>query len=1177
MGNCCKKKIYEKKQNESDIIENEKNKSNNYNLTIKNEKNIQNNGDEKEKNINIIFYNNEPNTNTDSKTRIYKKDENVEYNSVEKEYHKKIDEKKKKKYIKILLNYIKLNEKIKNENNLTLYIINKIENEDIINLYNKVIKNEEYKLLNDEEDSEKVKIIEKVINSFLLEGKDINEKITVYNYDQCMKLKNKIIDIVDNNFIKDMKLSKKNNETICIKHYQENGSAFMILQFKENKKNVKIEKRDKYYIRELDDENNKNNKKNLDIDYKIIKQNFSEIDDINKNSFNFMSEHIIEINNNKNDLIEDGNLNSSFKENILIIERNKKIPLNSDKIDDKNKNIEDDIFISFKILLLFNAQNYNILLKERENDFLCENECYYLLNKNSIINLKKEINNKNKNINDISIIINDYIRKNKYKKFEEFFKNIDIIIQDFEKENKNFFNNEYDFKIIKNKEFLPNNKEIINSINNSKIIYPSNFILIKPEIYNCFIKSQLFEDESNNNIIETINKVSLIISGNQIYLKNIKKEENIIYVCNSVKNDNGKDSKIEDINISYILIYNLKNTFMTEYNLFIKDNDINNYISKRKLKANINETKKIINEENEEIGFFVNLKENNDLIIDLNDNHSEKFNNIENNNKNKDKDNNKLEEKENYNKNNYCKSSNYNSRFIENNNMNNNSEIFLDIDSPNESENNIDNNIDNDSIIKSNNNKDINNIKNYNNFINSANNDKDLIQENNYNKDLIQENNYNKDLIQENNYNKDLIQENNYNKDLIQQNDIIENNKDISNNLIENNEIKKEIIKRDEDRKQRLIGLVNIKNDSYVTSLLQCLYNCPQLTNYFISNNKFKIGADNDNIDYKELIEKENNNNENEISKNTLSYKYYEVIYHLYYKNQNSKIINSYAPINFIEYIENAEPTFKKIIYKSPKRLFFYMINNIQKELNKKENIKNMEVLENLSNIAISIQPNVDNSDNLFKTYLNDFIYKNNSIIDKCFSGIKSIIMTCLKCNNIDYSFKPFYFLNVSISQIENEKDENGKITLNKFFEKNFSKDKSILNNIIKLCKNCNILTDFSFSNQMFLSPKLLVVILDDAKEKSDLFKLIFNLDINEYLIQKNNGYELIGIVTYFKEKGMNVNYIAYCKVNVNENEKWYCFCDDFIYEVNKNRPEIDIEDKNRIPYILFYNEIKKI
>ena len=42
---------------------------------------------------------------------------------------------------------------------------------------------------------------------------------------------------------------------------------------------------------------------------------------------------------------------------------------------------------------------------------------------------------------------------------------------------------------------------------------------------------------------------------------------------------------------------------LTLYKLFIKNNDIYNYMIKKGLKRNINETQKIINENNEEIFF----------------------------------------------------------------------------------------------------------------------------------------------------------------------------------------------------------------------------------------------------------------------------------------------------------------------------------------------------------------------------------------------------------------------------------------------------------------------------------------------------------------------------------------------------------------------------------------------
>ena len=329
------------------------------------------------------------------------------------------------------------------------------------------------------------------------------------------------------------------------------------------------------------------------------------------------------------------------------------------------------------------------------------------------------------------------------------------------------------------------------------------------------------------------------------------------------------------------------------------------------------------------------------------------------------------------------------------------------------------------------------------------------------------------------------------------------------------------------------------------------MYHITPLTQYFISNT--------------ELFNLEDNNINN---KNSFSYKYYEVIYHLYYKKQNSKIIDAYSPTNFLDYIQNADPSsFIANKINDPKKLFYFIIQNLKKELNKKENIKN---LENSSNIGISIQTNND-SLQLFKKFLNNFKFTNNSIIDNYFAGIKCNVITCQNCNEIDYSFKEFYSINFILSKIENSIGQNKKITLDKCFEFYYNKEKSIINDNSKnICKKCSK-SVFSCYKQIYLSPKILVIIIDDVTKKGHLFDLKNEIDINDYLIEKNEGYQLIGVVTYFKEKGMNEQYISYCKSNIDG--KWYCCYDDCIYEVKEPEPQNDMEGKNRQPYILFYIE----
>lgn len=214
---------------------------------------------------------------------------------------------------------------------------------------------------------------------------------------------------------------------------------------------------------------------------------------------------------------------------------------------------------------------------------------------------------------------------------------------------------------------------------------------------------------------------------------------------------------------------------------------------------------------------------------------------------------------------------------------------------------------------------------------------------------------------------------------------------------------------------RKIIGLRNIQLNSYVNSLLQCLYHIPLLTEYFISNNLFNLEQNNNEQAFKK------NNSYINIGPNSLSYKYYEVINHLYYQMDGNEKINSYYPINFLNYIQEVEPSIYKPNKESnPKILLFFMIHNLKKELNKKENIKK---LGNISNLNFSVQDNSSFMLNQkYQTYLNNFRYENNSIIDKYFAGIQSKIFSCQNCNQNDNTFQYFYVISFSLSKIEKKK-----------------------------------------------------------------------------------------------------------------------------------------------------------
>ena len=993
MGNCCKKKINikvkdeimknsefkeqnniinidnNKEENDKKITFEEKNDTNV--LIIKKNKGKKNSKEEeknenKNDNINVNIQTDFDNYDTiDSKTRLKKiekiKDDN---NENSKGITKKFNSKKGKKFKNIILNYLLFHEKLKTKSNLKVYIINKKDNDYVINLYNKIINNNEYKLNADN------RIKEKILDEVIYESniREFNKKIKFYSYEECLQMKDELIDIVDSTFCKDLGI--KENENIKATYINEDfNSSNKIIEFAKGNM-IKVEKRnEQYFLREVLED-----RKYIEV---------SNLDSIN-----------ISINSDK---IKSNNIKKSDK--FDIIDYSNRVSLKSEEDNDEDFN-----FIIFKILFLFNIQNRNISMNEgNENNLKNDNNYYYIMNKNIIMNLIKEINDKNEE--NIIILINNFLQKQKYKKFEEYLSQLNIIVNEFKIQNNNLFENKYNFKKFEQKELNPNFNEKINSLNNNKILYPSDFILINYKLYELVIKIINFEgNDLYDNFDNNMTKYSLFIKDRLIYLKNINKEENIIYVCDKIKTENIYEIQDINMNISYFLMFNNKEFCSNEYKLLIND-DIYDYISKRELKNN-NEPQTIINNNNEEIGIFLNLHKMNDLI------------------------------KEN--------------------------EII-----------------------------DINNDNNEDNI-------------------------------------QDLISEG-------RQDSLVSN----------------------EENEKKIIGLRNIQLNSYVNSLLQCLYHIPLLTEYFISNNLFNLEQNNNEQAFKK------NNSYINIGPNSLSYKYYEVINHLYYQMDGNEKINSYYPINFLNYIQEVEPSIYKPNKESnPKILLFFMIHNLKKELNKKENIKK---LGNISNLNFSVQDNSSFMLNQeYQTYLNNFRYENNSIIDKYFAGIQSKIFSCQNCNQNDNTFQYFYVISFSLSKIEKKIEPNSKINLDICFEHYYNKEKSIKYNDNYRCNNCN--NKLAYYKQLFLSPKILILILEEVDRKGNLFDISLELNINNYLFEKNEGYELIGCISYSREKGKNEQYISYCKNN--EDGNWYCLYDECIY---KTEPKTDMESKDRWPYILFY------
>ena len=366
-------------------------------------------------------------------------------------------------------------------------------------------------------------------------------------------------------------------------------------------------------------------------------------------------------------------------------------------------------------------------------------------------------------------------------------------------------------------------------------------------------------------------------------------------------------------------------------------------------------------------------------------------------------------------------------------------------------------------------------------------------------------------------------------------------------------------IKGGNNKPYKLIGLCSTNSNSFLNSFLQCLYHIPEFTNFFIQDKNFlNLKEETFTKEEKIII------NDNIIPNNSLSFKYLEVLYHLYYKKEKNKYIKYYSPKSLLYFLYNENKNiFEKNKENNPKDLYKYFIKRLKMELNEKEKLKNL-TQEDQSNLLISSE-NIEIS---YKKYLANFQFKNDSIIDKYFAGIKLIDYQCETCKYSGNDFKDFYYLDFSLSNIAKNLDENIKqINLKDCFKYYFTT--LIENQNCKICDNLEKTLSIS-SKKIYLSPKILVLFIGDIKQKGNLFKLDMEININEYLKEQNNGYKLIGMITYFQQKGSSGKYFAYCYDN--KEKKFNCIFDESIYEVNDVLK--DIETAYRLPYILFYKDI---
>ena len=1062
MGNCCKKKLLTERIETVSKTSNENTSKSGGEGKGNKEKNNESNENPKKYDLLLLKDNI-----ASSEKQLNRPKKKSNKNEVEIKLEEK-DKKKFKEYKDIMVNYIDFRKKLeKIGKEEKIYVVEYTNIEELISLYNEIIKEMDSEN-NNEIEIDIDDIINEKVKDFIINKKEIKTKFKVMDLKMCkenIKKGENGIDLLSDELCEKLKLGnmKKgefnyinedngefrylvygNNQAIKIKF---NNNKFSLVEiFDENINNkkeenifnsnntnaygkvitIKNKKRDKI---ETKNDNNNNVKNEDDISLDINSKN----EDDNKKPENSGSikkeEEILDVNldkekkdENKNDENEGNNRDLLKTEESKGSKEKKIIDL---ILGSKESKEEGNDLIVFKILDLFKSQN--IYIKNKEISHLCS--------KNLIIKIKQEV--KNSEINEIQ-----------------------IKIEQFKQQNINLIEDKYNPNDMNKPNLFLEKKEVIN-YNKEKIELIKDFIFLNSELYDLLLK--LYNLEGKENLDNIFKKVELLKVDEEFIIMNIY-GENYIYICESEEKD-----EIKFFNIFFVLVYNSKEIYLKEYKSFEKNNfDIDLYLREKKLDRN-NYTKKILDEENNEIGYFINSKQPQEIKED------KKEELIQEDKKEEIKEEEKKEEKK-------------------------------------------------EELIEG-----------------------EKLEEEKKEEEKAEEKIEEK---KEEEKKEELIQEEKVEEK-------VEEKKEEEKIEEKKEEIKEEIKEeKKEEIQNKPIGISNINRNSYLNSFLQCLYHIPQFTNFFISDNNFSNFTEDffTNTEYLTI-------NDIEINNNSLTFKYLEIIYHLYHKKGNNTHNDYYSPNKILEYIQNQEPkTFLKNEENSPKKLYNYFMKKLKEELKEKEKEQNLEE-KNVSDIFNS---RIQNEDNLYQEYLSDFKFKNNSIIDQLFTGIKLISIKCEKCDESGQIFEDFNFMHFSLDKAEkNMENKFKKIDLNECFKYYFNNQK--VEQICKKCGNNSIYT----SKKINLSPKILTIFLENMKEKGNLFKLDIEININEYLKEKNEGYKLIGMITYLKIKGSNESYQAYCYSF--EYNKWFCFVDEYVYEVDDIIN--NIQNTNRLPYILFYNE----
>ena len=187
--------------------------------------------------------------------------------------------------------------------------------------------------------------------------------------------------------------------------------------------------------------------------------------------------------------------------------------------------------------------------------------------------------------------------------------------------------------------------------------------------------------------------------------------------------------------------------------------------------------------------------------------------------------------------------------------------------------------------------------------------------------------------------------------------------------------------------------------------------------------------------------------------------------------------------------------------------------------------------------------------------------------------------------NLICYNYQIFNCLIFPLEEVKNMKNNsmqynniiqinNNRVSLYECFYYN-QKSEYFTGENRNYCNICKQLYDSLYTSRIYISPNVLVLILNRGKGNIFDVKLDFTetIDITQFVLQKDMPeikYNLYGVITHIGQSGPSAHFIASCKSPIDN--KWYRYNDAMVNPITNIQKEVI---GFGTPYILFYQKNK--